>query len=102
MRLVVVGADGEADMAVPRGRETDLSWPLGRARFLEVGESPPPPGRLVGVEHGPSAMARGALVRGSLLPPGHVDPPPMAGGPLAYAANGSRIAWSKSSVGSPP
>ena len=39
MRLVVVGADGEADMAVPRGRETHLSWPLGRARFLEVGEA---------------------------------------------------------------
>ena len=39
MRLVVVGADGVVDMAVPRGRETDLSWPLGRARFLEVGET---------------------------------------------------------------
>ena len=34
----------QTDMAVPRGRETDLSWPLGHARFLEVGESPPPPG----------------------------------------------------------
>ena len=39
--MVVVDADREVDMAAPRGRETDLSWPLGRARFLEVGESPP-------------------------------------------------------------
>ena len=72
VRLVVVGADEVVDMAVPRGRGTDLSWPLGRARFLEVGESPPLPDLLVEVEHGPSAMARGALVRGSLLPPGRV------------------------------
>ena len=72
MRLVVIGADGVVDMAVPRGRETDLSWPLGRARFLEVGESPPPPGLLVEVERGSSAMVRGALARGSLLPPGRV------------------------------
>ena len=70
--MVVVDADRVVDMAAPRGRETDLSWPLGRARFLEVGESPPPPGLLVGVEHGPSAMARRALVRGSLLPPRRV------------------------------
>ena len=59
-------------MAVPRGKETDLSWPLGRARFLEVGESPPLLGLLVEVEHGPSAMARRAPVRGSLLQPGRV------------------------------
>ena len=72
VRLVVVGADEVVDMAKPRARERDLSWPLGRARFLEVGESPPPPGLLVEVEHGPSAMARGALVRGGLLPPRHV------------------------------
>ena len=72
--MVVVDADRMVDMAAPRGTETDLSWPLGRARFLEVGESPPPPGLLVEVEHGPSAMARGALpvVRGSLLQPGCV------------------------------
>ena len=38
MRLVVVDADRVVDMAAPRGRETDLSWPLGRARFLEMGE----------------------------------------------------------------
>ena len=57
MRLVVVGVDrdGLVDMAKPRGRETDLSWPLGRARFLEVGESPTPPGLPVEVERGPSA-----------------------------------------------
>ena len=72
MRLVVVGADGGVDMAVPRGSEWDLSWPLGRARFLEVGESPPLPGLLVEVERGPSAVARKALGRGSLLPPGRV------------------------------
>ena len=58
--MVVVSADRVVDMAVPRGRETDPSWPLGRARFLEVGESPPPPGLLVEVERGPSAMARRA------------------------------------------
>ena len=72
MRLVVVGADGVVDMVVPRGREMDLSWPLGRARFLEVGESPTLPGLLVEVEHGPSAMARRAPVRGSLMQPGQV------------------------------
>ena len=72
MRLVVVGADKGVDLAVPRGRERDLSWPLGCARFLEVGESLPPPGLLVEVEHGPSAMARRAPVRGSLLQPGRV------------------------------
>ena len=90
MRLVVVGADGGADMAAPRGRETDLSWPIGSARFLEVGESPPLPGLLVEVERGPSAMARRAPVRGRLLQPGRVQwlksivgPPARAGGPLA-------------------
>ena len=72
MRLVVVGADGVVDMAMHRGRERDLSWPLGRARFLEVGESPPLPDLLVEVERGPSAMARRALGRGSLMPPGRL------------------------------
>ena len=70
--MVVVDADRVVDMAAPRGRETDLSWPLGRARFLEVSESPPPPGLLVEVERGPSAMGWRALVRGSLLQPGRV------------------------------
>ena len=55
VRLVVVGADEVVGMAKPRGRGTDPAWPLGRARVLEVGESPPPPGLLVEVEHGPSA-----------------------------------------------
>ena len=55
VRLVVVDADRVVDV-----------------RLLEVGESPPPPGLLVEAEHGPSAMARGALVRGGLLPPRHV------------------------------
>ena len=72
MRLVVVGADGVVDMAEPKGRGTDPSGPLGRARFLEVGESPPPPGLLVEVEREPSAMANRALGRGSLTPPGPV------------------------------
>ena len=72
MRLAVVGADRVVDMAVPRGRETDLPWPLGRARFLEVGESPRPPGLLVEVERRSSAMAGGALVLGSLPQPGRV------------------------------
>ena len=78
MRLVVVGADRVVDMAVPRGRERGLAWPLGRARSglleVQVGESPPPPGVLVEVERWPSgsAMARRALVRGSLLQPGRV------------------------------
>ena len=53
MRLVVVDADRVVDM-----------------RFLEVGQSPPPPGLLVEAEHGPAAMARG--VRGGLLPPRRV------------------------------
>ena len=70
MRLVVVGADGVVDMAVPRGRGAEPSWPLGRARFLEVGEGPPPLGLLVEVEHGSSAMARRAPVRGGLEQPG--------------------------------
>ena len=73
--MVVVGADGVVlvDMAVPRGRERGISRPLGRARFLEVGESPPPLGLLVEIERGSSAMARrAALVRGSLLPPRRV------------------------------
>ena len=72
MRLVVVGADEVVDMAEPRGRGTDPSWPLGRARFLEVGESPPPPGLLVEVEREPSVKAKRALGRGNLTPPGPV------------------------------
>ena len=55
MCFVVVGADEVVDKARPRGRGTGPVWPLDRARFLEVGESPPPPGLLVEVEHGPSA-----------------------------------------------
>ena len=72
MRLVVVGADEVVDMAEPRGRGTDPSWPLGRARFLEVGKSPPPPGLLVEVEREPSVKAKRALGRGNLTPPGPV------------------------------
>ena len=36
MRLVVVGADEGADMAVPRGRETELSWQLVKAPHHQV------------------------------------------------------------------
>ena len=60
VRFVVVDADRVVDV-----------------RLLEVGESPPPPGLLVEVEHGPSAMARGALVRGSLLLPRRVVKAPV-------------------------
>ena len=72
MRLVVIGVDDDVDIAVPRAGGTSPSWPLGRARFLEVGESPPPPGLLVGVEHGPSVMAGRAPVRGGLEQPGRM------------------------------
>ena len=89
--MVVVGADGVVDMAVPRGRETDLSWPLGRARFLEVGESPPLPGLLVEVERGPSAVARRALVRGSLLQPGRVVE--VERGPSAKGWRAHSLGW---------
>ena len=65
--MVVVGADGVVlvvDMAKPRGRGADPSWPLGRARFLEVGESPPPPGLLVEVSRG---FHHSGLVSGVIL-----------------------------------
>ena len=75
MRLVVVGADGVVDMAVPRGRGTDLSWPLGRARFLEVGESP----------HYQVYWLKSS-----------VDPPLWLGGPWSEAAYRSLDAWLKS------
>ena len=90
-KLVVIGADGGVDMAVPRGKETDLSWPLGRARFLEVGESPPLPSLLVEVEHGPSALASRALVRGSLLQPGRGDE--VERGPSAKGWTAPSLGW---------
>ena len=87
MRLVVIGVGDDVDMAVPRGRGTNPSWSLSRARFLEVGESPPIPGLLVKVEHGPSAIAGRAPVRGGLQQPGRLvevecGPSVEAGGPL--------------------
>ena len=91
MRLVVGGADRVVGMAEPRGRGTDLSWPLRRTRFLEMGESPPPPGLLVEVEREPSAVAKRALGRGSLTPPG----------PVVEVERGpSAKGWRASSLGS--
>ena len=93
MRLVVIGAGDDVDMAVPGGEGTNPSWPLGRASFLEVGESLPLPGLVVEVEHGPSAMAKRALVRvrGSLLPPGRVVE--VERGPSAKGWRAPSLGW---------
>ena len=117
MRLVVVGADEVVDMAKPRGRGTDPAWPLGRARLLEVGESPPPPGLPVEVERGPSAGGwrtpnlgcgkqpgrivegeRGLPARAGFAPtPGHwLEPEPIAderGPPVTKARTPSLGRW---------
>ena len=87
MRLVVVGADGVVDMAAPRGRERGLSWPLGRARFLDVGESSPPPGLVVEVERGLPAQGGFAPTLSRWRSQGQsrmsMGPPLVKRGPLA-------------------